>query len=107
MKDPEALLEVQKHFGITSIPKTLEGQFEELTAQINHLLNNDFQKLIYILYRMDINESKLRRMLRENQGTDAGRIIANLVIEREGQKIKSREESKKNHQDPGDDNEKW
>jgi hypothetical protein len=55
---------------------------------------------------MDINESKLRRLLEENKNTDAGLIIAKMMIEREAQKIKSRKESsKKNNQDSSE--EKW
>lgn len=65
---------------------------QKLTAFINELILNDFQKLITILYRVDVDEKKLKRILKENIGTDAGEIIANLIIEREIQKIETRKQ---------------
>ena len=65
---------------------------EKLTAFINELILNDFQRLITILYRVDVDEKKLKRILKENIGTDAGEIIANLIIEREIQKIETRKQ---------------
>jgi hypothetical protein len=64
-----------------------------LTEKINFLIINDFNKLIYILYRADINEQKLNKLLSENKKEDAGKIIAALFIQRQIQKIKSREEN--------------
>lgn len=87
-----------------------ENEWEEkrqaLAAALNQLLQSDFQKLVAILYRVDISESKLKFLLKENPGTDAGLIIADLVIERQLQKIKSKQQ----YRHPGnniDDNEKW
>jgi hypothetical protein len=64
-----------------------------LTEKINFLIVNDFNKLIYILYRADINEQKLNKLLAENKKENAGKIIAALFIQRQIQKIKSREEN--------------
>lgn len=65
---------------------------QKLTAFINNLIVNDFQKLISILYRVDVDEKKLKRILIENTGMDAGEIIAALIIERELQKIETRKQ---------------
>ena len=65
---------------------------EKLTAFINELIVNDFQRLITILYRVDVDEKKLKRILLENAGTDAAEIITTLVIEREIQKIETRKQ---------------
>ena len=65
---------------------------QKLTVFINDLILNDFQKLIAILYKIDVDEKKLKRILRENTGTDAGEIIATLIIERELQKIETRKQ---------------
>ena len=65
---------------------------EKLGAYINHLILNNFDELIYILYRIDVSENKLKSMLKENDKTDAGKMIAALIIERQIQKIKSRRE---------------
>ena len=65
---------------------------ERLSSHINFLIQSDFQKLASILYRVDVSESKLKNLLKENQGFDAASIITDLVIERELQKIRSRQE---------------
>jgi hypothetical protein len=79
---------------------------EKLSAYINHLIQADFEKLISILYRIDVNEYKLKNMLLENNGEDASKIIADLIIERQVQKIKSRQQSSKRDNTMSDD-EKW
>ena len=66
---------------------------------------NNFNKLISLLYRLDINESKLKQLLADSPGEDAGMIIAELIIERQLQKIKSRNENNSNNIIPEDD--KW
>ncbi len=81
-----------------------------LAGYINPLISNNFNKLISILYRMDINEAKLMQLLHDNQAEDAGMIIAELIIERQIQKIKSKKENKGNNIITGDnmnENEKW
>ena len=64
-----------------------------LIEKINFLIVNDFNKLIFILYRADINEQKLNRLLAENKKEDAGKIIAALFVQRLLEKIKSRKEN--------------
>ena len=77
-----------------------------LTAHINQLIQTDFQKLVFILYGIDVNETRLKKILKENPGEDSGRIIADLIIERQLQKIKSRQQF--SQQDNNiDENEKW
>ncbi len=72
--------------------ETTESNFINfLTDKINYLIIHDFNKLIYILYRADINETKLNKLLAENKKEDAGKIIAALFIQRQLEKIKSRE----------------
>jgi hypothetical protein len=78
---------------------------QQLIIHINDLLLNDFQKLIHILYRLDVNENKLRKLLQLNPQTDAAVIIADLLIERQQQKIKTKESFRRNDDIP--DEEKW
>ncbi len=84
---------------------SLEELKEKLSAQINQMIQTDFQKLVSLLYRIDVNESRLKLLLKEYPGEDAGKIIAELIIERQLQKIKSRSESKNEKNIP--DEEKW
>jgi hypothetical protein len=78
---------------------------EQLSKHINQLIQSDFQKLVSILYGVDVSEQKLKSLLKEYPGSDAGKIIAELIIERQLQKIKSRKETKSNNQMP--DDERW
>ncbi|MEO8403312.1 MAG: hypothetical protein ABI480_01910 [Chitinophagaceae bacterium] len=76
-----------------------------LVDRINNLLQYDFNKLIAILYRVDVSDQKLQSLLNQQPQQDAANIIADLLIERQIQKIKSRNEfTQKN--DASDD-EKW
>ena len=78
---------------------------EQLIFYMNHLLLHDFDKLVQILYRVDVDERKLKELLEQNRETDAAMIIADLLIQRQEEKIKSREAFKSNDDIP--DEEKW
>ena len=78
----------------------------QLAEKINELLLNDFNKLISILYRMDVSEKKLKALLKEYPDEDAGKIIAQLMIERQAEKIKSRQQFNQQDKNISDD-EKW
>lgn len=71
-----------------------EKLLDKLSFHINHLIQSDFQKLISILYRVDIDEKRLKILLEDNSDRDAGIIIAELMIERQLQKIRSRQQYK-------------
>lgn len=87
-----------------SLQPSIQLFIESLAAYIDQLINHDFSKLVQLLYRMDISEKKLKQTLATSQ-TDAGVLIAKMMIERELQKIKSRKEFKKRSDIPED--EKW
>ena len=59
-----------------------------------------------ILYRIDVNERKLKYLLQENVGEDAAFIIADLIIERQIEKIKSRQQFSR-RDDNISEEEKW
>lgn len=82
-----------------------EALEQELARRINFLIQADFHRLLAILYRLDISESKLRQTLDENQGRDAGELIAALIMEREWQKLHSRRKFSSSRDIP--DDEKW
>ena len=78
----------------------------QLSAYINMLIKDDFDKLITYLYRIDVNEQKLKILLQENPQEDAGNLIATLIIARQQQKIKSRQKFTQRESDI-DEEEKW
>ena len=82
-------------------PQSIESlQREEVHLQlveyINELINADFEKLVQLLYRIDVNEAKLKALLQANPQEDAAKMIASLIIERQLQKLKSRKQTNTN-----------
>jgi hypothetical protein len=106
MREQEAIQIVEQNLGLMQGQKADNDRMEFLAEKINELLNKDFQRLVSILYRMDINESKLRALLQNNPDTDAGILIAEMMVERESQKIKTRRESSRRDNNI-DEEEKW
>ncbi|MBK7108665.1 MAG: hypothetical protein IPH61_05800 [Bacteroidetes bacterium] len=75
---------------------TEEQALHALTQIIIFLIDTNFEKLLWILYRIDVNEAKLKRVLKENSPVDAPSIIAQMIIDREKQKEKYKSEFKTN-----------
>ncbi|MEY4050943.1 MAG: hypothetical protein RL262_1777 [Bacteroidota bacterium] len=63
----------------------------ELETMINDLIKEDFSKLVQLLYRIDVSEAKLKNVLKEHPNEDAGKLIAQIVIERLAATKKARE----------------
>lgn len=76
-----------------------------LAARINRLITDDFSGLINLLYRLDISEAKLKKLLSEHPQEDAGKIIAELIVERQQQKLQARQQFHREDSIPED--EKW
>jgi len=74
---------------------------QQLADYINQLILVNFERLVQLLYRIDVSEAKLKYLLKENPNEDAGRIIALLIIERQIQKIKFRKEMSESDRDDG------
>lgn len=78
---------------------------ERLAGYINSLILNNFDDLIYLLYKVDVSEKKLKSVLKENLQEDAANIIASLLIERQLQKLKLKAEFRTDKFD--DEAERW
>jgi hypothetical protein len=78
---------------------------QKLALYINDLINRDFEKLIYILYRVDISEKKIKEAL-ASSSADAGIFIAEMIIERQMQKVKTRSQYRGENKNISDE-EKW
>ncbi len=72
---------------------SLEELKRKLAIHINHLIQSDFEKLLSLLYRIDVSEAKLKYLLQKNKEEIAADTIAELIIERQLQKIESRKKS--------------
>ncbi len=78
-----------------------------LSAKINDLIQNDFSRLLTLLYRIDVDERKLKAMLQQNPDSDAGLLIAHMVLDRQKQKQASRKQFREDQNKTGDTEEKW
>lgn len=78
-----------------------------LSNEINELITHDFEKLLSILYRIDVSEQRVRAMLIQETESNAGDIIADLLIEREKQKIITRAMFKQVNTNIDDECDKW
>jgi hypothetical protein len=79
---------------------------QQLAQYLNHLLLHDFPALVQLLYRVDVPEKKLKAVLADHAGEDAGVLMADLMIERQQQKMEARKNFRvKERYDDGE--ERW
>jgi hypothetical protein len=62
---------------------------EVLIQRIDELIRHDFEKLKWILYRIDISEQKLTQTLKTSD-LDAATVMADMIIARQLEKAESR-----------------
>ena len=86
----ELLESVARTLEITVKTTGAEELRNNIIQQIRELIVTDMQKLIAILYRLDIDEKKLVTLLQEAGDADSAVLITDLILEREARKIKSR-----------------
>ena len=51
-----------------------------VAAKIDYLIANDFNGLLFMLYRLDVDEAKVKEMIAQSGGLTPGLTIANLVL---------------------------
>lgn len=78
---------------------------QQLVNGINYLLIHDFARLVQTLYRVDVNETRLKQLLQDHPQTDAAVLIADLLMERQEEKLKTKSSFPYNDTIPED--EKW
>ena len=61
-----------------------------LIRRIEELAEKDMEKLLWTLYRIDVSEKKLNEVLKATGPADFSSVIADLIIERQLQKVESR-----------------
>ncbi len=106
-QNSELVQQVNKELAIDlSVKISLEELHNQLAVYLNHLILNHFEQLISLLYRIDVSESKIKSFLSNQATENAGNIIATLIIERQLEKIKSRQQFNQRNVD-FDGAEKW
>jgi hypothetical protein len=89
---------VEKDFSISDnyslIPSTDIDSLNEfrkyLTKELRILLDEKFDTLVNILYRIDINEKKLNQLFSGKNRDYIPAVLSDLIIDRQLQKIKLR-----------------
>jgi hypothetical protein len=69
------------------------------------LIQHDFGTLVQWLYRIDVDEKKIKAALASEVESNASTLLATLMIERQLQKIKYRSQFTRNDNIP--DEERW
>lgn len=80
---------------------------QRLAERLEVLVERDFQQFVLLLYQVDVSEKKVKEILATESSPDVFTSIAQLIIDRQMEKIRSREMFR---QPPGsltDDEEKW
>jgi hypothetical protein len=80
---------------------------QQLINHINYLINHDFEKLVYYLYRIDVDEQKMKAVLDKVAGENAALLITDLIIDRLQEKAQSRKQFTFRDKKDIDENEKW
>ena len=80
---------------------------QELIDKINYLLVNDFATLVQILYRIDIDELKLKENLRQQNTEPAAKVIAEMMIKRVSNTLEIKKHYSNQTQNNVDEDLKW
>ncbi len=104
--DKELKYYLQQTFHLPGIVNEVQDAELFLADQVNELINNNFNHLVQILYRMDVDENRLKKVLKDNPDEDAGRIIAQLIIDRQLKKQQLRQQFTTTNQTFNEE-EKW
>ncbi len=76
---------------------------QELISILNNLIDKDFDSIVQLLYQVDVEEKKLKAALIEKADCDAAPLIADLIIERQLEKIETRKKFPEEPTQAGDD----
>ena len=80
---------------------------QELIDKINHLLVNDFASLVQILYRIDIDENKLKERLKQQNSEPAATVIADMMLKRVANTIETKKHFSNLSSNELDEDLKW
>jgi len=104
--DTNDILALSQQFDIELLPDdSMKVLKNKLSDRLNYLIDQDFHALVHLLYRIDINEFTLKHTLEENQDKDSGKLIAEMIIARQLEKIELRKLYKK--QEDIDEEDRW
>ncbi|ARS34025.1 hypothetical protein [Pontibacter actiniarum] len=75
---------LQRIFEVDNLPSTdLEALEHKLARVVLHLLRSDFNRLLHILYRIDVDERKVKAAMVDADAEIIATRISRLIIKRE------------------------
>ena len=86
---------------------TLDDLEKVLAEKLEILVERDFQQFVLLLYQVDVPEKKVKEILSTQSYPDVYRSVARLIINRQAEKIKSREIYRQPPESFNNDEEKW
>ncbi|HEY4062439.1 MAG TPA: hypothetical protein VGM30_11085 [Puia sp.] len=113
MEPTELIQDLNRVYALELTDHLTLDQLETLLAEkIDLMIRKDFSALVQLLYRIDVNETKLRHLLADadpatGTAADAGRIIARSILERQWQKIETRRQYSTRKGDNETNEERW
>lgn len=87
MTDTTSLLKlIAKHF---DVPENINESHlrDVLIKTFEYLIDDDFPKLLQVLYRADVDQYKLKDLLENTEGKSTAEIIADAYIARQKAKV--------------------
>ncbi len=89
-----------KDFGLEKRSEKEFANFKAVTEwlekEIQMLLNQDLQRLLHVLYRIDISEESTRNVLSLTEPSQMAKKFTELIINRELQKVETRKKYRSN-----------
>ena len=70
-----------------------------MAQRIEEMMSGDFEALMSMMYRLDVAESKIRQALAPGNLENPARGLAKLIIERQKQRMETREKYRQNSSD--------
>ena len=93
---PDLIRALSQNYGLETTPGF--GGFEELKVllakALKGLIQSNPEKLLTIMYRLDINEALFRQAMETGSEQNQAEAIANLVLERELKRLEFRKKYK-------------
>ena len=87
----ELQVEVQKCLGLPVLAgESYQQVYKKVYQYVAQLLAEDVNLVISLLYRLDVDEYKIKECLAQQEGQDTAGLLTNLIIDRQVQKIAQR-----------------
>lgn len=85
-----AILREEISRSVCPLPAEPDDWKAYIAIHIRSLLDRDFHQLVQLLYRIDVPETQVRKILEDYPERDAGELIAELMINRVIEKLRLR-----------------